>query len=89
MVAAEGAQVRISGASSRIGNGSYGLYSFPRGSIKASGLGTKPALTRQNGIRTRYFSGATTSALFSETEDHPNKKGDVVEYGSGSVVFVL
>ena len=77
-----------SGASSRIhGNKEYGLWSNHGASIKVSGLGTKPALTRQDGSF-RYFSGATTSALFSETEAHPNKYGDVVENGSGSVVFV-
>ena len=52
-----------------------------------SGLGTKPALTREQ-YDERIFSGATTSALFSETEAHPNKKGDVLEDGRGSVVFV-
>ena len=81
------ARVRISGASSRIhSNGVYGLSSYSRGSIKVSGLGTKPALTRQSG-GDRFFSGATTSALFSETEAHPNKQGDVVEYRDGDVVF--
>ena len=54
-------------------------------------MGTKPALTRQDedgdSDGDRYFSGATTSALFSETEAHPNKDGDVVEYDTGSVVF--
>ena len=89
--ARNGAQVRISGASSRIhGNRRFGLCS-PRGSsIKVSGLGTKPALTRLDGSF-RYFSGATTSALFSETEAHPNKWGnvaeDVAEEENGSVVF--
>ena len=83
-----GARVRISGASSRIeNNGIFGLCSRSGSSIKVSGLGTKPALTRQDGSH-RYFSGATTSALFSQTEAHPNKKGDVVENGSGSVVFL-
>ena len=64
----------------------YGLFSDVGTVIKVSGLGTKPALTRQDGS-VRYFSGATTSALFSETEDHPNKDGDAVEYDTGSVVF--
>ena len=80
--------MQISGASSRIGNnGDFGLYSSTGSSIKVSGLGTKPALTRQE-HGTRIFSGATTSALFSETEDHPNKQGDVAEYDGGSVVFL-
>ena len=38
--------------------------------------------------RVRVFSGATTSALFSETKAHPNQMEDVVEHGSGSVVFL-
>ena len=85
-----GARVQISGASSRIrSNGCPGLYSGFGGSIKVSGLGTKPALTRQE-YGFRYFSGATTSALFSETGAHPNKAGDVnvLEAISGSVVFL-
>ena len=53
-----------------------------------SGLGTKPAFTRQGHYGARIFSGATTSALFSETEAHPNKWGDVGEYDGGSVVFL-
>ena len=53
-----------------------------------SGLGTKPAFTRQGQYGDRYFSGATTSALFSETEAHPNKLGAVIEHGDGSVVFL-
>ena len=52
-----------------------------------SGLGTKPVLTRQN-VYFRYFSGAATSALFSETEAHPNKLGDLAEFSDGSVVFL-
>ena len=84
-------EVRISGASARIhGNEICGLCSDSESSIKVSGLGTKPVLTRQSAARggTRYFSGATTSALFSETEAHPNKEGDVAEFGRGSVVFL-
>ena len=82
-----GARVRISGASSRIhGTEGFGLFSDYGGSIKVSGLGTKPALTRQEDSEC-IFSGATTSALFSETKDHPNKQGDVVEETDGSVVF--
>ena len=85
--AREAAQVRISGASSRIhGNGDVGLFSGAGSVINVSGLGTKPALTRQVGI-SRFFSGATTSALFSETGAHPNKEGDVAEEDYGSVVF--
>ena len=81
--------MRISGASSRIhGNGGRGLFSAFGSSIKVSGLGTKPAFTRQDQFGQRIFSGATTSALFSETEDHPNKDGDVAEYRGGSVVFL-
>ena len=68
-------------------NGGFGLYSHSRGSIKVSGLGTKPVLTWQ-GANFRFFSGATTSALFSETEAHPNKTGDVIESHDGSVVFL-
>ena len=83
-----GARVQISGASSRThSNGRFGLFSDSGSSIKVSGLGTKPAFTRQSG-GDRYFSGATTSALFSETEAHPNKEGDVIECDGGSVVFV-
>ena len=84
-----GARVRVSGASSRIhSNGCFGLCSVDGSFIKVSGLGTKPAFTGQNQYGYRYFSGATTSALFSETGAHPNKKGDVLENGSGSVVFI-
>ena len=80
--------MRISGASSRIhGTEGFGLFSDYGGSIKVSGLGTKPALTRQDEDGERYFSGATTSALFSETEAHPNKYGDVGEQVDGFVVF--
>ena len=81
--------LRISGASSRIhGNRREGLFSADGASIKVSGLGTKPAFTREQ-FGYRYFSGATTSALFSKTEAHPNKKGDVREDADdGSVVFV-
>ena len=87
--ASEDARVRISGASSRIqSNGGFGLYSYRRGSIKVSGLGTKPAFTRQDDDGTRIFSGATTSALFSKTEDHPNTRRDVGQHGSGPVAFV-
>ena len=53
-----------------------------------SGLGIKPAFTRQDEDGDRIFSGATTSALFSETEAHPNKKEDVVECRDGFVVFL-
>ena len=84
--ACDGAQVRISGASSRIhSNRACGLSSVSGSSIKVSGLGTKPAFTRH--FYGRIFSGATTSALFSETGAHPNKEGDAVEFDSGSVVF--
>ncbi len=68
-------------------NGTFGLYSGGASSIKVSGLGTKPAFTREQHGHC-YFSGATTSALFSETEDHPNKDGDVGEYDGGSVVVL-
>ena len=85
----KGAQVQISGASSRISsNGHFGLFSAHGSSIKVSGLGTKPAFTReQYRYGTRRFSGATTSALFSETEAHPNKEGDVRDFDGGPVVF--
>ena len=70
-------------------NARFGLCSaYGVSIIKVSGLGTKPAFTRQNQFGIRIFSGATTSALFSETEDHPNKGGDVGEYYRGSVVFL-
>ena len=93
-----GAHAQIRGASSRIhGNLSCGLFvqnmfgdyrREERTTVTVSGLGSKPPARADDGYFKHYPSGRSTSTLFERTGDHPNTGHDIVEYGTGSVVFL-
>ncbi len=93
-----GAHAQIRGASSRIhGNLSCGLFvqnmfgdyrREERTTVTVSGLGSKPPARTDDGYFKHYPSGRSTSTLFERTGDHPNTGHDIVEYGTGSVVFL-